>query len=81
MNRHKGLDWAKVQERLEAQPQKLRSINEMERTGGDPDDVYLDQLAGEILFFDCSTESADGRRNFVTITNTDQPTWIAEVKN
>ncbi len=64
MNRHKGLDWAKVQERLEAQPQKLRSINEMERTGGDPDDVYLDQLVGEILFVDCSTESADGRRNF-----------------
>ena len=61
MNRHKGLDWAKVQARLEANPEKLWSLNEMERTGGEPDVVGLDKKTGEYIFFDCSPESPKGR--------------------
>ena len=63
MNRHKGLEWARVQARLEADPEKLRSLQEMERTGGEPDIVGLDKRTGEYLFFDCSAESPEGRRN------------------
>jgi hypothetical protein len=63
MNRHHGLDWAAVQAKLEAQPEKLWSLHEMERTGGEPDVVGLDQGTGEFLFFDCSAESPAGRRN------------------
>jgi hypothetical protein len=62
MNRHKGLDWAKVQARLEANPQKLRSLNEMETTGGEPDVVGHDKKSGEYIFYDCSAESPKGRR-------------------
>jgi hypothetical protein len=63
MNRHKGLDWAKVQARLEANPQKLRSLNEMETTGGEPDVVGHDEKSGEYIFYDCSAESPKGRRS------------------
>jgi len=61
MNRHKGLDWAKVQSRLEANLGKLWSLNEMERTGGEPDVVGQDKKTGEYLFFDCSEQTPEGR--------------------
>ena len=63
MNRHKGLDWADVETRLEANAEKLWSLNEMERTGGEPDVVGCDQRTGEYLFYDCSAESPGGRRS------------------
>src|SRR5437016_2785320 len=63
MNRHKGLEWAKVQAKLEANTDKLRSLNEMERTGGEPDVVGHDKKAGEYIFYDCSAESPEGRRS------------------
>lgn len=63
MNRHKGLEWAEVQARLEADAGKLRSLHEMERTGGEPDVVGHDEKAGEYIFFDCSAESPPGRRS------------------
>ena len=59
--RHKGLDWAKVQTRLEAKPEKLWSLAEMERTGGEPDVVGLDKKTGEFIFFDCSEQTPAGR--------------------
>jgi len=64
MNRHKGLEWAKVQARLEAHSEKLRSLQEMERTGGEPDVVGQDTKTGEFIFYDCSAESPKGRRSF-----------------
>ena len=63
MNRHKGLEWAKVQAKLEADPNKLWSLNEMERTGGEPDVVGHDKKTGEYVFYDCSAESPKGRRS------------------
>jgi hypothetical protein len=63
MNRHKGLEWAKVQAKLEANTEKLWSLNEMERTGGEPDVVGCDKKTGEYIFYDCSAESPKGRRN------------------
>jgi len=63
MNRHKGLDWAKVQAKLEANAEKLWSLNEMERTGGEPDVVGHDKRTGEYIFYDCSEESPKGRRS------------------
>ena len=63
MNRHKGLEWAQVQARLEANTEKLWSLNEMERTGGEPDVVGYDIKTGEYVFYDCSAESPQGRRN------------------
>jgi hypothetical protein len=63
LNRHKGVNWAEVQAKLEAQPEKLWSLNEMERTGGEPDVVSRDTNTGEVLFFDCSAESPEGRRS------------------
>lgn len=63
MRRHPGLTWAEVQARLDANPAKLWSLNEMERTGGEPDVVGLDRQAGEAVFYDCSAESPVGRRN------------------
>ena len=63
MNRHKGLEWAKVQAGLEAQNVKLWSLHEMERTGGEPDVVGHNKKAGEYIFYDCSAESPDGRRS------------------
>src|ERR1051326_7374412 len=63
MNRHKDLDWAKVQAKLEANPEKLWSLQEMEKTGGEPDVVAHDKKTGEYIFFDCSAESPKGRRS------------------
>jgi hypothetical protein len=63
MKRHKGVDWAKVQAKLEADAAKLWSLSEMERTGGEPDVVGFDKKAGEFIFYDCSAESPKGRRS------------------
>ena len=63
MNRHEGLEWPKIQAKLEAQPEKLASLNAMERTGGEPDVVGYDPKTGEIIFYDCSAESPGGRRS------------------
>ena len=62
-NRHQGLTWAPVETRLEAHPEKLWSLNEMERTGGEPDVVGHDKKTGEYIFYDCSAESPKGRRS------------------
>ncbi len=62
-NRHKGLEWAQVQAKMEANPEKLWSLNEMERTGGEPDVVGHDKKTGEYIFFDCSLESPKDRRS------------------
>lgn len=64
MNRHKGLDWAKVQAKLQANPDKLWSLDEMEQTGGEPDVVDYDKKTGEFIFFDCSPESPKDRRSY-----------------
>jgi hypothetical protein len=63
MNRHKGIAWAKVQAKLEANVDKLWSLSEMERTGGEPDVVGQDNKSGEFIFYDCSDESPKGRRS------------------
>src|SRR5215210_151411 len=63
MSRHKGLEWADVQAKLEADTGKLWSLSEMERTGGEPDIVGYDQKTGEYIFYDCSAESPVGRRS------------------
>jgi hypothetical protein len=63
MNRHKGLEWAKVQAKLETNTEKLWSLNEMERTGGEPDVIVHDKKTGEYIFYDCSAESPKGRRS------------------
>ena len=63
MNRHKGLAWPEVQANLEANSEKLWSLNEMERSGGEPDLVAFDKKVGEYLFYDCSPESPKGRRS------------------
>jgi len=63
MKRHKGIDWAKVQARLVANPDKLWSLNEMEKTGGEPDVVGHDKKSGAYIFYDCSAESPKGRRS------------------
>jgi hypothetical protein len=63
INRHKGLEWAKVQAKLEANIEKLWSLHEMERTGGEPDVVGHDKKTGEYIFYDCSAESPKGRRS------------------
>ena len=63
MNRHKGLEWSKVQTKLEANSEKLWSLNEMERTSGEPDVVGHDKKTGEYIFYDCSDESPKGRRS------------------
>jgi Protein of unknown function (DUF4256) len=62
-NRHKGIDWAKVQAKLEANTQKLWSLNEMENTGGEPDVVGYDKKTDEYIFYDCAAESPKGRRS------------------
>src|SRR5687767_2631249 len=62
-SRHKGLDWADLQARLEANPEKFWSLYEMERTGGEPDVVGQDVKTGEFIFYDCSAESPKGRRS------------------
>lgn len=63
MNRHQGLEWAKVQAKLESSPETLWSLNEMERTGGEPDVVEHDKRTGEYVLYDCSAESPKGRRS------------------
>jgi len=63
MNRHKGLEWTKVQATLDANAEKLWSLNEMETTGGEPDIVGRDNKTGEYIFYDCSAESPEGRRH------------------
>src|SRR3954463_10199554 len=63
MNRHTGLEWAKVLPKLEANAEKLWSLSEMERTGGEPDVVGQDKKTGEYIFYDCSAESPKGRRS------------------
>jgi Protein of unknown function (DUF4256) len=63
MHRHEGLQWAKVRTRLDARPDKLSSLGELERTGGEPDVVGHDEKTGEYLFYDCSSESPSGRRS------------------
>src|SRR5215217_7220215 len=63
MSRHAGLEWVKVQAKLEANSEKLWSLNEMERTGGEPDVVGHDKKTGEYIFYDCSAESPKGRRS------------------
>ncbi len=63
MNRHKGLAWAQVQGKLEAATEKLWSLNEMERTGGEPDVVGHDKKTGEYIFYDCTAQSPEGRRS------------------
>jgi hypothetical protein len=63
MNRHKGFEWVKVRARLEVNEHKLWSLDEMERTGGEPDVVGHDKKTGEYIFYDCSAESPEGRRS------------------
>jgi hypothetical protein len=63
MHRHQGLEWAQVQAKLEAHAEKLRSLSEMERTGGEPDVVGHDKKTGEYIFYDCSAESPKDRRS------------------
>src|ERR1700739_3599064 len=63
MDRHKGLEWVNVQAKLAANAEKLWSLNEMERTGGEPDVVGHDEETGEYIFYDCSAESPKGRRS------------------
>src|SRR6476661_10443013 len=64
INRHKGIAWAEVQAKLQANTEKLWSLNEMERTGGEPDVVGHDKKTSEYIFFDCSSESPRARRSF-----------------
>jgi len=64
MTRHRGREWANVQAKLKANTEKLWSLNEMERSGGEPDVVGFDKKTGEYIFFDCSAESPKGRRSF-----------------
>lgn len=64
MKRHKGLEWANVQKKLEANPGKIWSLNEMEMTGGEPDVIGYNKKTGEYVFYDCSAESPKGRRSF-----------------
>jgi hypothetical protein len=63
MNRHNGIKWAEIQSRLESNTEKLWSLNEMDSSGGEPDVVSHDKKTGEYIFYDCSTESPDGRRS------------------
>lgn len=63
MNCHKGIEWAKVEAKLDANPEKLWSLNEMEKTGGEPDVITHDKKTGEYVFYDCSEESPKGRRS------------------
>lgn len=64
IKRHKGVEWSKVQAKLDANPGKLWSLNEMEMTGGEPDVIGHDKVTGEYIFYDCSAESPKDRRSF-----------------
>lgn len=63
MDRHKGVEWTKIEAKLQASPEKLWSLSEMERTGGEPDVVGYDKKTGEYIFYDCAAESPKGRRS------------------
>ncbi|MRS03475.1 DUF4256 family protein, partial [bacterium] len=63
MNRHVGLEWSKIQAKMEVQPEKMASLQAMESTGGEPDVVGYDTKTGEYIFYDCSAESPNGRRS------------------
>jgi hypothetical protein len=63
MSRHRGIEWAKIEARLEEDAEKMWSLNEMEKTGGEPDVVGYDKKSGEFIFYDCSAESPKGRRS------------------
>lgn len=76
-NRHEGLDWATVQAKLEASPEKLWSLHEMERTGGEPDVIGQDITTGEYVFYDCSPESPKGRRSVCF----DRAGWASRKEN
>ena len=76
-NRHKGLEWVKVEEKLEGNTEKLWSLGEMERTGGEPDVVGFDKSAGEYIFYDCSAESPKDRRSLCY----DRDAWEARKAN
>lgn len=77
MNRHKGLEWSKIESKLKANPEKLWSLNEMERTSGDPDVVGYDKRSGEFIFYDCSAESPSGRRSLCY----DREAWDSRKEN
>jgi Protein of unknown function (DUF4256) len=77
MNRHPGLAWSKVQAKLEANPGKLWSLSEMERTGGEPDVVAVDKNSGEFVFYDCAAESPKGRRSICY----DREAWESRKEN
>ncbi|MCW5961920.1 MAG: DUF4256 domain-containing protein [Pyrinomonadaceae bacterium] len=77
MDRHKGVKWADVQSKLETDPEKLWSLSEMERTGGEPDVVGNDKKTGEFIFFDCSPESPKGRRSLCF----DRAAWESRKQN
>lgn len=77
MKRHKGIEWAKVQAKLEANPGKLWSLNEMEKTGGEPDVIGYDKKTGEYIFYDCSAESPKGRRSICY----DREAWDSRKEN
>ena len=77
MNRHKNLEWAKVQAKLEANTEKLWSLGEMEKTGGEPDVVGFDKEAGEYIFYDCAAESPKERRSLCY----DREAWEARKAN
>src|SRR4029079_14329395 len=64
MNRHKGIEWAKVKTKMESNLKKLWSLNAMEETGGEPDVIAFDKKTGDYIFYDCSAESPKGRRSF-----------------
>src|SRR6185436_13849088 len=76
-HRHEGLSWEKVRARLEAKPDKLQSLGELERTGGEPDVVGRDETTGEYVFHDCSVESPAGRRSLCY----DRAAWNARKEN
>lgn len=77
MKRHKGIEWAKVQAKLEDNPEKLWSLNEMEKTGGEPDVIGYDKKTGEYIFYDCSAESPKGRRSICY----DREAWDSRKEN
>ncbi|NOT46887.1 MAG: DUF4256 domain-containing protein [Acidobacteria bacterium] len=77
MDRHRGLKWETVSEKLEGNPEKLWSLSEMERTGGEPDVVAFDKKAGEVIFYDCAPESPKGRRSLCY----DRAAWESRKEN
>jgi hypothetical protein len=77
MQRHKGMEWLKVKIKLEANPEKLWSLNKMEETGGEPDVVAYDKIKNNYIFYDCSVESPKDRRSFCY----DKEAWISRKDN